>query len=467
MSETILVSHKETAFEALRDRHRHDSKILFVLLDEFKAPTPSAAHGSLAALSLFREADAQRQYRFFWEQPSKDIAVAASGCMTRVAPDGESVRAFLNLLETDAALDSRMPLLVGGFAFEPEATVRPAAGFVLPEQMLVAHGASIKTMTAQWVLPEDDLDRRLDTALQASNQLRATTLATPAVQPRPGPAEGVRQASSMSRKAFRNAVVRALEVIRGGEVEKVVLSRSVDVEQATPFDISAILGRLRDQHPLASIFAVGEDRQVFLGATPEPLVALEDGCVRLLALAGSAPRSADLKTDTELGQNLRESKKEQAEHAAVVRALRPILEQTCESLEIPEACSLLRLDRIQHLQTPMSGHLREEHCAINVVDLARRIHPTPAVAGSPAQEALQWISKLEPVCRGWYTGGVGYVSASAGGEIGVALRCAQILGKKATLYGGSGIVLGSDPEAEFIETEVKLQAMLSVLGAQS
>ena len=199
MSETILVSRKETAFETLRDRHRHESKILFVLLDEFEAPTPSTAHGSLAALSLFREADAQRQYRFFWEQPSKDLAVAASGCMTRVAPDGESVRAFLNLLETDAPLDSRMPLLVGGFAFEPEATLRPAAGFVLPEQMLVAHGASIKTMTAQWVSPEDDLDRRLDTALQASNQLRATALATPAVQPRPGPAEGVRQASSMSR----------------------------------------------------------------------------------------------------------------------------------------------------------------------------------------------------------------------------------------------------------------------------
>ena len=197
-----------------------------------------------------------------------------------------------------------------------------------------------------------------------------------------------------------------------------------------------------------------------LGATPERLVRLAGRRVDTAAVAGSAARGRSPEEDARLARALSESKKEQAEHAVVVRALRAALEDLCAELTLPEAPRLLRLDGIQHLETPLVATLRGSP---HVLDLVARLHPTPAVGGSPREAALAWLAAREQLERGWYAGPLGYVDASGGGEFFVALRSALLRAGEARLFAGAGVVEGSTPEAELRETRLKLRALLAPL----
>jgi isochorismate synthase EntC len=180
------------------------------------------------------------------------------------------------------------------------------------------------------------------------------------------------------------------------------------------------------------------------------------------ALAGSAPRGRTPAEDERLARALRESKKEQAEHDVVRRAVLEALAPVCESLDAPEAPGLLRLDGIQHLHTPVTGELRAGADG-ELLALAGRLHPTPAVGGAPSAAARAFLADHEGLDRGGYAGGVGWLGASGDGELMVALRCALLEGRRATLLAGAGIVAGSDPDAELAETCLKLRAALAAL----
>jgi isochorismate synthase len=111
----------------------------------------------------------------------------------------------------------------------------------------------------------------------------------------------------------------------------------------------------------------------------------------------------------------------------------------------------------------VSGVLREP--APSALALAGLLHPTPAVGGLPRAEALAAIAALEGFDRGLYAGPVGWVDANGDGEWAVALRGAHLDGPRARLVAGAGIVAGSDPDAEWAETEAKLRPMLAAVGA--
>jgi menaquinone-specific isochorismate synthase len=118
------------------------------------------------------------------------------------------------------------------------------------------------------------------------------------------------------------------------------------------------------------------------------------------------------------------------------------------------------LRHVQHLVTPLSGRLREP---ADVIDLAGRLHPTPAVAGAPRELALELIAEEEPMERGWFAGPLGWVDRHGDGELVVALRSGVVEGPRATLLAGCGIVADSEPDREWQESEVKLQALGSAL----
>ena len=199
---------------------------------------------------------------------------------------------------------------------------------------------------------------------------------------------------------------------------------------------------------------------IFLGATPECLVRLVEGRVETASVAGSAPRGRSPEEDLELGRQLRESKKEQAEHAFVVRALCDALAPHCDALEVRESPRLMRLQDIQHLETPITGQLRARR---SILEVLGSVHPTPAIAGAPREAALEWLSLNENLDRGWYSGPIGFVDSEGGGEFYAALRSAVLRGNEARLFAGAGVVDGSDPESELRETRLKLRAMLAPL----
>src|SRR5512135_1708917 len=126
-----------------------------------------------------------------------------------------------------------------------------------------------------------------------------------------------------------------------------------------------------------------------------------------MGLAGSIRRGRQPDDDQVLADSLWNDPKERLEHDIVVKTIREKLAPLTCRLDVPETPQILRLSNIQHLYTPISGELCEP---LSVLALLERLHPTPALGGSPRDAALQFIREVEPVPRGWYAAPVGWIS---------------------------------------------------------
>ncbi len=238
-----------------------------------------------------------------------------------------------------------------------------------------------------------------------------------------------------------------------------MLARQLVVEAGAPFDRLAILDRLRRSHPSCFTYAVGG----FVGASPELLIRRRGEDVVSCPMAGTVQRGATPEEDEALTATLRRSVKEAEEHRLLVEAVVSALAPVCAGPPKAGEPDVVRFPTVSHLATRVSGVLREP--APSALALAGLLHPTPAVGGLPRVEALAAIAALEEFDRGLYAGPVGWVDANGDGEWAVALRGAQLDGRRARLAAGAGIVAGSDPEAEWAETEAKLRPMLAAVGA--
>jgi menaquinone-specific isochorismate synthase len=254
-----------------------------------------------------------------------------------------------------------------------------------------------------------------------------------------------------TREAWHAMVREALLAIERGDVDKVVLSRAVEVESDQPFDVRAVLERLRHQQPGCFVYAADG----MVGATPELLVARFGRHVISRPMAGTAAAGSGAL------EQLRSSTKDAREHRVVVDTILDILRAHCTNVDAASEPEIDEFADVVHLATPVHGTLTDP--APDALALARALHPTPAVGGSPTDRALSLIAQLEPEDRGRYAGPVGWVDARGDGEWAVALRGAAIDGARARLHAGAGIVTGSDPDREWEETEAKLDPMLRAL----
>jgi menaquinone-specific isochorismate synthase len=178
------------------------------------------------------------------------------------------------------------------------------------------------------------------------------------------------------------------------------------------------------------------------------------------ALAGSAPRGATASEDAAFAAALQGEEKEQREHRQVLDFLARELAALGLKPEFSDRPGVRRFANVQHLHTPVLAALP---AGIRLLDVLARLHPTPAVGGVPRDRALALIRDLETVPRGLYAGAIGWIDAVGHGEFFVGLRSALIDGPRARLYAGAGIVAGSSPEKELIETEMKFQVMEEAL----
>lgn len=348
------------------------------------------------------------------------------------------------------------PLAFAGFAFEPEdpridTWWEPFGNLqiFLPRLAYVQRG-ELSAQLVQHAVRSDDLMPLTTPDWPPSTQTFPRT--RPSV---------VRRHDQISRAHWAGLVEAARNAIRRGELCKVVLARAVELTAEQPFSFEISLRALAERYPTCTIFAVGIGETVFLGATPERLVQVENGTVTTVALAGSAPRSADPIRDRAAAAQLLTSQKDRHEHALVVEAIRTALLPLCRRLAVPDEPQLVSIANVHHLATPIAGVLADGQGAL---DVAAKLHPTPAVGGTPREAALAFIRAYEPIPRGWYAGALGWITASGDGEFVVGLRSGIVRGTVARLYAGCGIVADSDPVAEWEESEVKLRPMLEVLG---
>jgi salicylate biosynthesis isochorismate synthase/menaquinone-specific isochorismate synthase len=275
----------------------------------------------------------------------------------------------------------------------------------------------------------------------------------------PDPVERTRVASAAPPAHYEHAVARAVERIRAGELEKVVLAREVRVHGPQDHDPAPVLDGLRAAFPSCYCWCVGTAELAFVGASPELLVRREGARAQTVALAGTTRRSADPAVDAHLGEQLLRSDKDRAEQAIVARRIKRTLDPLSVWVAVTEEPLLVKVQNVQHLATPIRAQLRYP---LPTVELAGLLHPTPAVGAEPGAAQIV-IPALEGLDRGWYAGAVGWTDLAEDGEFCVALRCALLRGRVAHLYAGCGVVRDSTPAAELQESEVKLQALLPLL----
>lgn len=253
------------------------------------------------------------------------------------------------------------------------------------------------------------------------------------------------------------AVASAIDRIRAGEVDKVVLAREVTVHADAPIPVATVLARLAAAYPGCFLYLVDG----FCGASPELLVSRAGDVVRAQPMAGTLPRSGDPDVDARRTAALLASPTYRHEHRVTIDAVHDALLAFSSYVDYQPEPSVVALANVSHLATSVEGRL--SHPAASVLELVEALHPTPAVCGRPPDAALALIAELEGLDRGRYAGAVGWVDATGNGEWAVAIRGATVDGDTARLIAGNGIVADADPSLELTETRAKLQAMLSAI----
>jgi len=247
----------------------------------------------------------------------------------------------------------------------------------------------------------------------------------------------------------------ARQAIQAGHLEKVVLARTfaTDLERDALKDLFL---RVCDDHPSAFAALIHDPEHGFwCGISPEQLVDEEEDRVTIDALAGTRIGGTAGGATTAWGA------KEQHEQSVV----RDHIVRTLHALRVREVQQtrpeVLQAGGVEHLHTRITADLTGH----TLSELVLALHPTPAVCGSPTREAQDFIRTHEAHDRGLYAGAWGPWNPDGRTRLFVNIRCLQQRGRNAVLHAGGGITLGSDPEAEWRETEAKLRTLLSPIEA--
>ena len=244
--------------------------------------------------------------------------------------------------------------------------------------------------------------------------------------------------------------------------KKVVLARKLSLPLRQQPPVSAIVDDLIEKYPDCYVFAFNpKGESFFTGATPERLARFTPTQVQTESLAGSTTRGKDPVEDNILAGQLLNSKKDRLEHTIVIEAIEEDLFPYSEQLVLSKSPQVKKLPNVQHLYTPISATFKEGVSRTNVL---KDLHPTPAVGGFPRDKALHFIHQEEHFNRGWYAAPIGWINADGIGEFYVAIRSGLIQRNIAHFYAGCGIVEDSDPETEWMETELKLQPMMNAVS---
>lgn len=385
------------------------------------------------------------------------VTLSASGA-GRFAAIREQARALFAThaslpLQGDVALAPT--LLLGGFAFRCARAPSPwtafgDARFVLPRIALCRRGSeSLLTISAARAEFECEADR-----LRLARETLFAVRALGRPRDERTPASTRLSIADDDEAGWIDLVTGIRAQIDAGSLEKVVAARCVRVRGAHLPDAATLLERLRAEAPECTRFALRAGGATFLGASPERLVRRTGLAVSTEAVAGSV-RCDDPVAE----QGLLASAKDRAEQAIVAREIRNALAPLCEALA-EQGPALYRLRHVAHLRTRFEGKL---HAGAHVLDLVARLHPTPAVGGTPSADALAWIDAHERTERGFYAGPFGAFDADGDGEFVVALRSGLFSADLARLYAGAGIVSGSEARSELTETRWKLRALLSAI----
>jgi menaquinone-specific isochorismate synthase len=327
------------------------------------------------------------------------------------------------------------PILFTSFAFDPKDT----SELIIPKIIIgQRNGKSWIT----WIGDQKQPDIR---KIEISSQSGEITWANGTVE----------------EEKWRNQVSKAIDAIKSGRLEKVVLARDLKANSTTKIDLNNLLQKLEIEYPSTWVFLVDG----LVGATPELLVRLNKSLITSRVLAGTIQKTGNEDRDLALAASLAKSSKDLEEHEYAVKSVADSLAPFCSSTNVPESPFVLHLSNVMHLATDVTGVLNDSAKQADIFTLIENLHPTAAVCGTPTNVAKKLISEFETMNRSRYAGPVGWIDAQGDGEIAIALRCGELSdgNKSIRIFAGCGIVAGSDPITEYAESQAKLMPMRTAL----
>jgi anthranilate synthase component I len=309
------------------------------------------------------------------------------------------------------------------------------------------------------VVAEGDIERSYEEAAASIADVRER-LRGPVPQAGAGRREPPEFALNLGAGGYAEAVERAKEYIRAGDIYQVVPSQRWSAE--CPVDAFSIYRGLRAINPSPYMYFLDFEDFEIAGASPETLVTVTGRTVRQRPIAGTRPRADSVEQDLQQARDLLADPKERAEHVMLVDLGRNDLGRVCEygSVTVDELMTVETYSHVMHIVSQVTGTLRD---GITPMDALRACLPVGTLSGAPKIRAMQIIDELEPVGRGPYGGGVGYLSYTGDLDTCIYIRSALVKDGRVHIQAGGGIVADSQPGYEVRETEAKAGAVMEAI----
>jgi 4-amino-4-deoxychorismate synthase (2-amino-4-deoxychorismate-forming) component I len=338
---------------------------------------------------------------------------------------------------------------------------QPLADFFVPEHELVVDCGTAEVLAGEWAELDDAAERRNGTSRQPRGSSHGTASLPPSRPP-------VLRHRSFTQSAFEAAVRQVKERIAAGDVYQVNLAVGDRYETAlTPWELYL---RLRAVNPSPWMgFADFGDWQIASGS-PELLIEVggTDGgtppVIRTRPIAGTRKKTGDRERDAAMRAELTLDAKERAEHRMLLDLARNDVGRVAEfgSVHVAEREVVEEYSHVFHLVSDVVGLLRADRTA---ADAVTALFPGGTITGAPKIRAMEVIAQLEPVARGAYTGGLGWLGPD-GAQLNILIRSAVFREGAAGIHAGAGIVWDSDPAREWRESLRKAAALRVALGAE-
>lgn len=408
---------------------------------------------------------------FYFQKPSENVRFLGVGKVLSVRSDshdrfGDLKTALsgvkkLPVQHYNGTTDENMPLFVGSMSFFPGINGEMWKDF-FPSDWFVPEFIISETSKGCIVSYNINIDKesgkqpKIARLEQFFDQINVPLSSVPE---KSFTCQRVKEESGQ-KDAWMGKVSSAVDAIKRNEINKVVLSRYITINRVDALSIIAKITEAGKSFKDCYIFLYKSGLSLFMGISPEKLASFAGDTVHCNAIAGSTARGRTDEEDIRLGEELLKSEKNLDEHRIVVDHIQSVLGQHCSSVTVDRSPVLKKLSYIQHLYTPVQGVL---HRGVSLFRVLEDLHPTPAVGGYPLEPALKIIREMEQYDRGLYTGFLGWFDAEGNADFCVALRSALLVGNTLHAFAGGGIVMDSKPPEEYEETEIKLQAITSLL----
>lgn len=267
---------------------------------------------------------------------------------------------------------------------------------------------------------------------------------------------------TMNRGSYVAAAERALDHIRAGDIYQIQLGHEIQV--ATSMSPVSLYAQLRKENPSPYMFLCHIGGSDLIGASPESYVQLDNGTISMRPIAGTVRKTTGEKREEQIAK-LVESAKENAEHVMLVDLCRNDIGRVCKdrSMQVPDLMIVGDFANLFHLISTVTGRIRND---CDVVDVIRATFPAGTMVGAPKVRAMEIIENLETSRRGYYAGGIGLVGFGNFVNMALCIRMATRKNETYSLRASAGIVVDSDPLAEWEETLIKMGRMYRALTGE-